>query len=163
VHINFHGGGFVMRGLWQDDPLCRCIAAEAGVVVVNVEYVVAPQHPFPAPVHQAFEVVRWVAKHGADHGWEGSRLTVGGQSAGGALAAAVARQSLEQDGPPIALQVLHYPPLDLTTPVGEKDALIAKPLRGRGWVRSSTARTSRTRGRAPTAWCPPPARRTPPT
>ncbi|HEY0453665.1 alpha/beta hydrolase fold domain-containing protein [Actinophytocola sp.] len=128
VHVNFHGGGFVMRGTWLDDPLCRYLAAEAGVVVVNVDYVVAPQYPFPAPVRQAFEVVRWVAEHGADHGWDGGRLTVGGQSAGGALAAAVARQVLDDGGPPIALQVLHYPPLDLATPVRDKRAAIAKPM-----------------------------------
>ncbi|MEU4703116.1 alpha/beta hydrolase fold domain-containing protein [Nonomuraea dietziae] len=128
VHVNFHGGGFVVRGVRLDDPLCRYLAAEAEVVVVNVDYVVAPQHPFPAPPRQAFEVVRWVAEHGAEHGWDGGRLTVGGQSAGGGLAAAVARQALEQGGPPIALQVLHYPPLDLATPAGDKRSAIDKPM-----------------------------------
>ncbi|MFC7713926.1 alpha/beta hydrolase fold domain-containing protein [Nonomuraea recticatena] len=54
-----------------DDPLCRYLAAEAEVVVVNVDYMVAPQHPFPAPPRQAFEVVRWVAEHGTEHGWDG--------------------------------------------------------------------------------------------
>jgi acetyl esterase len=126
VHVNFHGGGFVMRGAWLDDPLCRYLAAVAGVVVVNVDYVVAPQHPFPAPVRQAFDVVRWVVDH--DETWNGRRLTVGGQSAGGALAAAVARQALEQGGPRIALQVLHYPPLDLATPAADKKAAVAKPM-----------------------------------
>ena len=125
VFVNFHGGGFVMRGTWLDDPLCRYLAAEAGVVVVNVDYVVAPRHRFPAPVRQAFEVVRWVA---AQEDWDGARLVVGGQSAGGALAAAVARQALEEGGPPIALQVLHYAPLDLTTPARDKPAGTAKPL-----------------------------------
>jgi hypothetical protein len=48
VHVNFHGGGYVMRGVQLDDPLCRYLAAEAGVVVVNVDYAVAPQHRFPA-------------------------------------------------------------------------------------------------------------------
>jgi acetyl esterase len=128
VHVNFHGGGFVMRGLQLDDPLCRFLAAEAGVVVVNVDYAVAPQHRFPGPPHQAFEAAAWVAAHGPEHGWDGSRLTVGGQSAGGGLAAAVARQSLEQGGPPIGLQVLHYPPLDLVTAAGDKSSVIAKPL-----------------------------------
>ena len=117
-----------MRGTWLDDPLCRYLAARAGVVVVNVDYVVAPQHPFPAPPRQAFEVVRWVAEHGAEQGWDGGRLTVGGQSAGGGLAAAVARQALEQGGPAIALQVLHYPPLDLTIRAKDKPSVIAKPM-----------------------------------
>jgi acetyl esterase len=128
VHVNFHGGGYVMRDVQLDDPLCRYLAAEAGVVVVNVDYAVAPQHRFPAPPHQAYDVVRWVAEHGDAHGWDGSRLTVGGQSAGGALAAAVARQALEQGDPRIALQVLHYPPLDLVTHARDKVAAGTNPL-----------------------------------
>jgi len=128
VHVNFHGGGYVVALTELDDPLCRFLAAEAGVVVINVDYAVAPQHPFPAPPRQAYEVVRWVAEHGGEHGWDGSRLTVGGQSAGGGLAAAVARQALEEDGPTIALQVLHYPPLDLATAARDKKAAVAKPM-----------------------------------
>ncbi|MCQ9133404.1 alpha/beta hydrolase fold domain-containing protein [Streptomyces hilarionis] len=128
VHVNFHGGGYVLSMPAIDDALCRFLAVEAGVVVVNVRYVVAPQHPFPAPPIQAYEVVRWVAEHGAEHGWDGGRLTVGGQSAGGALAAAVARQAHEGGGPPIALQVLHYPPLDLATPGRDKRAAVARPV-----------------------------------
>lgn len=140
VHVNFHGGGYVLPPIELDDPLCRFLAAEAGVAVVNVDYVVAPQHPFPAPPHQAYEIVRWVAGHGAEHGWDGGRLTVGGQSAGGGLAAAVARQALEDrrarqapkdrhgGAPSIALQVLHYPPLDLATDARDKRAAYAKPM-----------------------------------
>ncbi|MEU5295366.1 alpha/beta hydrolase [Streptomyces umbrinus] len=131
VHVNFHGGGYVLPPIQLDDPLCRFLAAEAGVAVVNVDYAVAPQHPFPAPPRQAYEIVRWVAGHGAEHGWDGDRLTVGGQSAGGGLAAAVARQALEaKDGEAlsIALQVLHYPPLDLATDARDKRAAIAKPM-----------------------------------
>ncbi|MEV7888631.1 alpha/beta hydrolase [Streptomyces sp. NPDC002817] len=128
VHVNFHGGGYVMTLTELDDPLCRFLAAEAGVVVINVDYAVAPQHPFPAPPRQAYEVVRWVAEHGTEQGWDGGRLTVGGQSAGGGLAAAVARQALEETGPEIALQVLHYPPLDLATGIRNKRAAIARPM-----------------------------------
>ncbi|MFD9193880.1 alpha/beta hydrolase fold domain-containing protein [Streptomyces phaeochromogenes] len=131
VHVNFHGGGYVLPPIQLDDPLCRFLAAEAGVAVVNVDYVVAPQHAFPAPPRQAYEIVRWVAGRGAEHGWDGDRLTVGGQSAGGGLAAAVARQALEARGgeaPAIALQVLHYPPLDLATDARDKRAAIAKPM-----------------------------------
>ncbi|MGF0175391.1 alpha/beta hydrolase [Streptomyces sp. Marseille-Q5077] len=128
VHVNFHGGGYVMTLTELDDPLCRFLAAETGAVVINVDYVVAPQHPFPAPTRQAYEIVRWVAAHGAEEGWDGGLLTVGGQSAGGGLAAAVARQAFEKGGPSIALQVLHYPPLDLATGVRNKRAAIAKPM-----------------------------------
>ena len=127
VHVNFHGGGYVIPIIDLDDPLCRFVAAEAGVVVINVDYVVAPQHPFPAPTRQAYEVVQWVAANGAEHGWDGSRLTVGGQSAGAGLAAAVARQAFEQDSPAPVLQVLHYPPLDLATSAKDKHAATPKP------------------------------------
>jgi len=130
VHVNFHGGGYVLPQYGTDDPVCRYLAAEAGCVVIDVDYVVAPQFAFPAPPQQAFEVVQWVAvaAHGEEHGWDSRRLTIGGQSAGGALAAAVARQALERGGPAIALQVLHYPPLDLVTPLREKRARIANPM-----------------------------------
>lgn len=118
VYVNFHGGGFVMRDPEQDDALCRYLAANADVAVVNVDYDVAPGHRFPDPVEEAYDAACWAA--GPGHGWDGSRLCVGGQSAGGALAAGVARLALEQGGPAIALQVLHYPPLDLATPARDK-------------------------------------------
>ena len=120
VYVNFHGGGFVIRHPEQDDPLCRYLAANAGVAVVNVDYDVAPRHRFPDPVEEAYDAVRWAA--GPGHGWDGTRLCVGGQSAGGSLAAGAARLALEQGGPAVALQVLLYPPLDLATPPQDKHA-----------------------------------------
>jgi acetyl esterase/lipase len=120
VYVNFHGGGFVIRHPEQDDPLCRYLAANAGVAVLNVDYDVAPRHRFPDPVEEAYDAVSWAAGRG--HDWDGSRLCVGGQSAGGALAAGVARLALEQGGPGIALQVLHYALLDLATPTRDKPA-----------------------------------------
>ena len=128
VHVNLHGGGYVLPLTELDDPLCRYLAARAGAVVINVDYVLAPRHRFPAAPRQCFEVVRWVAAHGAEHGWDGGRLSVGGQSAGGGLAAAVARQALEEGGPEIALQVLHYPHLDFTTSSEDKHSAAAKPI-----------------------------------
>jgi acetyl esterase len=80
VHVNFHGGGFILPVTETDDAFCRAVAALAGVVVVNVDYAVAPQYPFPAPPRQSYDVVRWIAENGAEHGWDGTRLTVGGQS-----------------------------------------------------------------------------------
>ncbi|QIQ01878.1 alpha/beta hydrolase [Streptomyces liangshanensis] len=126
VHVNFHGGGFVIGHYDMDDAMCRYLAAIAPAVVVNVDYLLAPQHPFPAPAEQAYEVVRWVAAHGTDHGWDGGRLGVGGQSAGGNLAAAAARQAWENGGPRIGLQVLNYAPFDLEDP--KKRAKAAKPV-----------------------------------
>lgn len=120
AHVNFHGGGFVIRSPEQDDPLCRYLAAHARVAVFNVDYPVAPRHPFPVPPRVCHQVVRWIAEHGGESGVDGTRLSVGGQSAGGSLAAAVARLARDTGGPRLALQVLHYPPLDLTLSGREK-------------------------------------------
>lgn len=129
VYVNIHGGGFAVGNREQDDPWCRYLAARAGVVVVNSDYVLTPRHRFPAPVEQLYDVISWVA---TAPGWDGTRLCVGGQSAGGNLAAAVSRMALEKHGPRIALQILHYAPLDLVTsgwdkptPVGT--AAVLKP------------------------------------
>ncbi|MFT4052809.1 MAG: alpha/beta hydrolase fold domain-containing protein [Microbacterium sp.] len=118
VHINLHGGGFVMRHPEQDDPICRYLAAKADVTVVNVDYDPAPQLRAPGSIEQALDVARWAAEPERD--WDGARLTVGGASAGGALAAGVARLALEEGSPRISLQVLLYPPLDLTVPAKTK-------------------------------------------
>jgi acetyl esterase len=128
VYVNFHGGGYVMDLTAMDDPVCRILAAESGAVIVNAAYVVAPQHPFPAPVDHAYATVAWAAANGGGHGWDGTRLAVGGQSAGGGLAAAVARLALERQAPDLRLQVLHYPPLDLATPIRQKHSPRRKPV-----------------------------------
>lgn len=118
VYVNVHGGGFVVGHREQDDPWCRYLAANAQVVVVNTDYVLAPRHRFPAPVEQVFDVLRWASS--PDREWDGSRLCVGGQSAGGNLAAGAARLALENGGPKVSLQMLHYAPLDLVTPAKDK-------------------------------------------
>ncbi|MFD6140580.1 alpha/beta hydrolase [Promicromonospora sp. NPDC060271] len=118
VYVNFHGGGFVTRHPEQDDALCRYVAANADVTVLNVDYVPAPQSRFPGPVEQAYDAVVWAAA--ATRPWNGAKLVVGGQSAGGALAAGAARLALERGGPAISLQVLMYPPLDLSVPARTK-------------------------------------------
>ncbi|OBH10594.1 alpha/beta hydrolase [Mycobacterium sp. E1747] len=122
VYVNVHGGGFVIGHPDQDDPWCRYLAANAGVAVINPDYVLAPRHRFPAAPHQVYDVVCWAAA--ADRDWDGGRLCVGGQSAGGNLSAAAARLALENGGPRIALQVLHYAPLDLVTPARDKPSSV---------------------------------------
>jgi acetyl esterase len=128
VYVNLHGGGFVIRHPGADDHICRYLAAAVGCFVVNVDYDVAPQRPFPAASTQAYDVVRWVADSAAEQGWDGSRLAVGGQSAGGNLAAGVAIAARDAGTPALALQVLLYPPLDLTVDPGQKRARTDKPL-----------------------------------
>lgn len=132
AHVNFHGGGFVIGHPEQDDPWCRYLAAHAGVVVVNPDYVLAPRLRFPAQVEQAYDIVRW-ASSSARH-WDGTRLTVGGQSAGGNLSAAVARMAFANRVPRLSLQVLHYPVLDLVTATRHKSSPRGRRAVMRPWL-----------------------------
>ncbi len=132
VYVNVHGGGFVVGHPEQDDPWCRYLAARAGVVVVNPDYVLAPRHRFPAAPQQTYDIVCWAADEARE--WNGSRLCVGGQSAGGNLSAAAARLALENGGPTIALQVLHYAPLDLVTPTRDKPSTVGARAVLKPWM-----------------------------
>lgn len=132
IYVNVHGGGFVIGHPEQDDPWCRFLAANAGVAVLNPDYVLAPGHRFPAAPLQVYDVVCWAAA--VDRDWDGGRLCVGGQSAGGNLSAAAARLALENDGPRIALQVLHYPPLDLVTPTRAKASSVGRRAILKPWM-----------------------------
>jgi acetyl esterase len=128
VYVNFHGGGFVIRRATQDDHICRYLAAHAHCVVINVDYAVAPQKSFPTASTQAYEVVEWVALNGGAEGWDGSRAAVGGQSAGGNLAAGVCLTARDRGSFAPRLQILNYPPLDLVTSPEAKRARTEKPL-----------------------------------
>ncbi|QLL08425.1 alpha/beta hydrolase [Mycobacterium vicinigordonae] len=132
VYVNVHGGGFVVGHPEQDDPWCRYLAANVGVVVVNPDYLLAPKHRFPVAPQQIYDVVCWAAA--PDRDWDGSRLCVGGQSAGGNLSAAAARLALEHGTPRIALQVLHYAPLDLVTPTRDKPSSIGSRAVLKPWM-----------------------------
>jgi acetyl esterase len=132
VYVNVHGGGFVVGHPEQDDPWCRYLAANAGVVVVNPDYALAPNHRFPAAPQQIYDVICWVAAETTQ--WDGTRLCVGGQSAGGNLSAAAARLALEHRTPAIALQVLHYAPLDLVTPTRDKASIIGARAVMKPWM-----------------------------
>jgi acetyl esterase len=108
VLVFFHGGGWVLGDLEGHDPLCRLLAAEADVEVLNVDYRLAPEHRFPAGLDDAFAAIRWAADNLA----AGRPLIVAGDSSGGNLAAAVALRARDEGGPEIALQILLYPVLD---------------------------------------------------
>jgi acetyl esterase len=116
--VYFHGGGWVTGSLYSHDHLCRALTRAAGVAVVSVEYRLAPEHPFPAAVDDAEAAVRWVAANAAGLGLDPARLAVGGDSAGGTLAAAVARRARDTGGPSLTFQLLLYPATDadLDTP-----------------------------------------------
>jgi acetyl esterase len=113
VHVYFHGGGWVIGDLDSHDWTCRMVANGAKCAVVSVHYRLAPEHPFPAAYDDAVAATRWVAANAALLGIDSSRISVGGDSAGGNLAAAVA---LTLRGSDISLraQALTYPVTDLT-------------------------------------------------
>ena len=116
VLVFFHGGGWVIGDLETHDVLCRQLTAGSGVSVVSVDYRLAPEHKFPAAVDDAWAATRWVVAHAGELAVDARRLAVGGDSAGGNLAAVVALLARDKGAPAIAVQVLIYPVTDL---VGE--------------------------------------------
>jgi acetyl esterase len=109
VVVFFHGGGFVVGDLDTHDGTCRQHAVGASAVVVSVEYRLAPEHPYPAAIDDAWAAVQWVAEHGSEIGADASRLAVAGDSAGGNISAVIAQRSRDNGGPPILFQLLWYP------------------------------------------------------
>jgi acetyl esterase len=107
VVVFFHGGGMVLCSLDSHDAFCRELAAGTGATVVSVDYRLAPEHPFPAPVEDAYTALRWAAR---TH--PGRPLAVAGDSAGGNLAAVTALLARDRGGPALAAQHLYYPMLD---------------------------------------------------
>jgi acetyl esterase/lipase len=110
--VFFHGGGFVIGSLESHDGTCRSLADEAGCAVVSIDYRLAPEHPFPAAPEDCLAATRWVGAQAHTLGLDASRLAVGGDSAGGCLAAVVAQQCRERGGPRLAFQLLIYPVTD---------------------------------------------------
>ena len=110
--VFYHGGGFVIGDLDTHDGACRLLCRHAGVHVLAVDYRLAPEHPFPAATDDAWAALRWAAAHAADLGADPERVAVGGDSAGGNLAAVVAQRSAREGGPALALQLLIYPTVD---------------------------------------------------
>ena len=107
--VFFHGGGWVIGDLDSHDVVCRKLADEGQLIVISVDYRVAPEHKFPAAVEDAATATSWIADNAKQFGIDASRLVVGGDSAGGNLAAVVAIWARDGNGPAIAGQVLIYP------------------------------------------------------
>jgi acetyl esterase len=108
VMLYLHGGGFVIGSLETHDSLCRQLARRSGAAVLALDYRLAPEHRFPVAVHDAWDALCWLQQHGASWGLDVSRLAVGGDSAGGTLAAVCALQARDA-GLPLALQLLITP------------------------------------------------------
>ncbi|TCC28335.1 alpha/beta hydrolase [Kribbella speibonae] len=111
--VFFHGGGWVVGDLGTHDALCRAIAADAGIRVLSVDYRLAPEAPAPTAAEDAIAAFTWAVDHAEDLGTDPALVAVGGDSAGGNLAAVVAQQTVRRGLPQPALQVLLYPAVDL--------------------------------------------------
>lgn len=109
VLLWFHGGGFVIGDLETHDGVCRRLAAGGDVCVIAVDYRLAPEHPFPAPHEDAKAALHDLAARAPELGIDPQRIAVGGDSAGGAVAAVLARASALGEAPPIRFQLLVYP------------------------------------------------------
>jgi acetyl esterase/lipase len=112
--VFYHGGGWVIGDLDTHDALCRLTCRDAGVHVLSIDYRLAPEHPAPAAVDDAYAAFRWAHEHAGDLGAIPGKIAVGGDSAGGNLATVVSRLARDDGGPMPALQWLIYPRTDLT-------------------------------------------------
>ena len=112
VLVFFHGGGWVVGDIETHDTVCRHLANRAECAVVSVDYRLAPEHKFPAAVDDAYAATAWVADNPAVLGADPARLAVGGDSAGGNLAAAVSLMARDASAPRICYQLLIYPATD---------------------------------------------------
>lgn len=112
VMIFFHGGGFLICSIETHDAMCRRICRLAGMIVVSVDYRLAPEHQFPAAPDDCLAAAKWVAAHARDFGGDPARLAVGGDSAGGNLAAVTALRARDEGGPALRAQLLIYPVTD---------------------------------------------------
>jgi acetyl esterase len=110
--VFFHGGGWVIGDLDSHDVVCRQLAVEGALIVISVDYRLAPEHKFPAAADDAITATKWIAANARELGIDASRLSVGGDSAGGNLTAVVALAARGGNGPALAGQVLIYPAVD---------------------------------------------------
>lgn len=113
-HVYYHGGGFFAGTLEHSDDPCRALAREVGCVV-SVDYRLAPEYRFPTAAEDAYAALRWVASQAAELLVDSARISVGGVSAGGNLAAVVAQLARDRGGPAIIAQVLEIPVTDFTS------------------------------------------------
>ena len=139
-----HGGGCVIGDLDSHDVACRKLAHEGELIVISVDYRLAPEHKFPAAVDDSIAATKWVAANARQLGIDAARILVGGDSAGGNLAAVVAIAARDGNGPKLAGQVLIYPSTDfaMNTSLAQRardqppahplrDQMVHRPLYGR--------------------------------
>ena len=124
VLIFYHGGGWVIGDLYTHDGICRALVNAAGCAVASVDYRLAPEFKYPTPVEDSYAGLQWVVANAARLGLDPARLAVGGDSAGGNLAAVMALLARDRHGPRLMLQVLIYPVTnyDFSTPSYRENA-----------------------------------------
>jgi acetyl esterase len=110
--VYFHGGGWVIGTVDSTEAVCKAVANRAGCVVVSVEYRLSPEFKFPIPFDDCYAATEWVAANGKAIGVDSTRIAVGGDSAGGNLAAAVSLKARDESGPALRMQLLVYPVTD---------------------------------------------------
>jgi acetyl esterase len=115
-HVELHGGGWWLGSIDEhvNEAICRYRCVHAYCVVFAVEYRLAPEHPFPTAVNDVYAALHWIVGHATELGLDASRISIGGTSAGGNLAAAVALLARDTAGPRPVFQLLEVPALDLT-------------------------------------------------
>jgi len=124
--VFYHGGGFTYGDLETHDAFCRLLCAHAGVHVLAIDYRLAPEHPFPAAAEDARAALRWASEHAHELGADAACVGVGGDSAGGNLAAVAAQLAAHDGGPAPALQLLIYPVVDFTRQTGRSRELFGE-------------------------------------
>lgn len=110
--VYYHGGGWVIGTLDTHDGTCRALAQKSGCAVLSIAYRLAPEYRYPAPAEDCYDALVWAKQNAASLGVDGDRLAVGGDSAGGNLAAAVAIMTRDRNGPTLRHQLLIYPVTD---------------------------------------------------
>ena len=121
--LNIHGGGFLFGSPEWDDATNRNIADELGIVVVSVDYRLCPEHPFPIPLHDCYAALQWMHDNSGSLGIDPGRIGIGGGSAGGGLAAALALLARDRGEIALRCQILTYPMLDDRTGRADGPAL----------------------------------------
>ena len=140
VLVYFHGGGYVIGNLDSHHRECRTLANQAGCAVIAVDYRLAPEHPYPAAREDAYAATCYVAANPEEFNVDPRRIAVGGDSAGGALAAVVALMARDRKGPRLAFQLLIYPCTDANAKGGSMDEFADGPFltaQGMDWFNAN--------------------------
>jgi acetyl esterase/lipase len=123
--LHMHGGGYVVGMPERDDARNRLLVRSCGCVVVSVDYRLAPETPFPGGVEDCYAVLEWLYRNADEHGVDPRRIAIGGESAGGGMAAALALLARDRKEIPVAFQMLIYPMIDNRTSTDGDDGMLA--------------------------------------